>query len=104
MLLDRKLIAVNTEMLLSAASPWKRTCDQSFKESEMMEVLLDAGGIESMTPEVSERVADFAYSPGKTESGTLIIRALQKRKLRISLEVRICSVLKEFFNNAATAA
>ena len=98
MLLDRKLIAVNTEMLLSAASPWKRTCDQSFKESEMMEVLLDAGGIESMTPEVSERVADFAYSPGKTESGTLIIRALQKRKLRISLGERFVRTASETFS------
>jgi len=50
-----------------------------------MEVLLDAEGIERITPEVSERVVDFAYWPGKIESGALIIRALLKRKLRVSL-------------------
>jgi hypothetical protein len=75
-------------MLLSAASPCKRTCGQSYQESEIMEVLLEAGGIQWVTPEVSERVADFAYWPGKTESGALIIRALLKRKIRIPLGER----------------
>jgi len=79
MLLDKKLVCVNLEMLLSADSPCKRTCGQSFKESSKMEVLLDAEGIERITPEVSERVVDFAYWPGKIESGALIIRALLKR-------------------------
>jgi len=92
MLLHKKLASVNLEMLLSAASPCKRTCGQSFKDSsEIMEVLLDARGIERMAPEVFGRVVDFAYLPGGIESGALIVRALLKRKLRVSLGEHLCT-------------